>query len=136
MAYRNPRVRTYSQFLLRDYSANDLFQSGLISQNGVAKPALAAYRVPIHIPATRSRNGRFLVWGLLRPGARAGVRTATVQFRPSGAGAFVSVATVPVTGRGYVERKVRLSSAGHVRLAFRDPASGQQAFSRTIFVRR
>ena len=136
MAYRNPRVRTYSQFLLRDNLASDLFQSGLITHNGVQKPALAAYRTPIYIPATRSRDGRFLVWGLLRPGARAGVRAATVQFRPSGAGAFAGVGTVTTGPRGYIERTVRLPSAGHVRLGFRDPATGQQTFSRSIFVRR
>ena len=136
MAYRNPRVRTYSQFLLRDYPASDLFQSGLIAENGAAKPALAAYRAPIYLPATRSRTLRFQVWGLLRPGARAGVRTATVQFRPRGAGAFAGVATVATGPRGYVERTVRLSGAGDVRLAFGDPATGQQVFTRSIFVRR
>lgn len=137
MAYRDPRVRTYSQFLLKDYQANDLFQSGLVNEDGTTKPALYAYRMPIWIPATRSRNGRFRVWGLLRPGVRAGVRSATVQFRASGASAFASVATATVVGaRGYVDRTVSLPSAGRVRLAFRDPATGQQAFSRSIAVRR
>ena len=136
MAYTNPRVRSYSQFLLRDYPASDLFQSGLITEDGEAKPALAAYRIPIHVPVTRSRDGRFRVWGMLRPGARAGVRTADVQFRARGAGAFATVATVTTSGRGYVDRTVFLSSAGEVRLAFRDPATGQQAYSRSISVRR
>ncbi len=139
MAYRNPRVRTFSQFLLRDYEANDLFQSGLVNADGTGKPALNAYRIPIWIPATRSRNGRFRVWGLLRPGVRAGVRAATVQFRASGAGAgaFASIAAVTSVGaRGYVDRTVSLPSAGQVRLAFRDPATGQKSFSRSIAVRR
>jgi hypothetical protein len=137
MAYRNPRVRTYSQFLLRDYAANDLFQSGLVSEAGAAKPGLNAYRVPIWIPTTRSRSGRFRVWGLLRPGARLRVSQATVQFRATGAASYAAVATLGTVGtRGYVDGTVRLPSAGRVRLAFRDPATGQQSFSRSIVVRR
>jgi hypothetical protein len=137
MAYLDPRVRTYSQFLLRDYPSNDLFQSGLVAEDGVAKPAFFSYRVAIWIPATRARNGRFRVWGLLRPGAQAGVFGASVQFRAAGASAFATVATVgPVSSRGYVDRTVTLPSSGGVRLAFRDPATGQQVYSRTIPVRR
>ncbi|MDQ6750338.1 MAG: hypothetical protein M3Z33_06265 [Actinomycetota bacterium] len=137
MAYRNPRVRTYSQFLLMDYEANDLFQSGLVNEDGSMKPAFGAYRIPIFIPATRSRTGRFRVWGLLRPGNRAGVRTAAVQFRANGAQAFATVATAATVGsRGYVDRTVTLPGTGQVRLAFRDPATGQESFSRSILVAR
>ncbi|MDQ6750716.1 MAG: hypothetical protein M3Z33_08205, partial [Actinomycetota bacterium] len=137
MAYRNPRVRTYSQFLLLDSLAKNQFQSGLVSLDGTIKPAFYAYQVPIFIPATRSRTGRFRVWGLLRPGVRAGVRTAVVQFRANGAHTFAGVATAATVGsRGYVDRTVTLPGTGQVRLAFRDPATGQQAFSRSILVAR
>jgi hypothetical protein len=73
IAWANPRVVSFSQYLLRDdppvpgvpaiarYSG---FQSGLRTAGGKAKPALAAFRLPL--VARRTRRGVAL-WGLVRP---------------------------------------------------------------------
>src|SRR5207248_7879487 len=80
LGYRNARLASYSQFLLTDSSNPQQFQTGLIEGNGRLKPAFGAYRAPIWIPNGASRRGRVRVWGLFRPGRRAGVRTAAIQF--------------------------------------------------------
>ena len=67
MAWRNPRTRTLAQFLLYDGGAplRLTFQSGLLSRKGKAKPALAAYRLPIW--QVRRRGSEVTLWGRLRP---------------------------------------------------------------------
>jgi hypothetical protein len=136
MGYRNPRLASYSQFLLADSSSAQQFQTGLIQRSGRVKPAYAAYRAPIWIPNPLSRSGRFRVWGLFRPGAREGVRTASIQFAPFGR-PFSTVATASAGGsRGYVDRTVRVSRSGFIRLAWRDPATRGTAFSRPVAVYR
>jgi hypothetical protein len=135
MAYRNPRVFAYDQFLLVDSGGAGLFKTGLKDSRGRLKPAFGAYRVPIHVPRTFSSSGRFRVWGLLRPGRRAGVRAAAVQFRALGSGGYATIATATASGpRGYVDRTVRVSQSGLIRLAFHDPASGRTAYSRGVAV--
>jgi hypothetical protein len=136
MGYRNPRLASYSQFLLSDSSSAQQFQSGLIQRGGQVKPAFAAYRTPIWIPNPVSRRGRFRVWGLFRPGRREGVRTASIQFAPFG-GSFATVATASaMRARGYVDRTIRVPRSGFVRLAWRDPATRGTAFSRPVAVYR
>jgi hypothetical protein len=74
IAYDNPRVVAFSQYLLRDdnprpgpsmarYSG---FESGLETSAGKAKPALAGFRLPL---AARLRGSRASLWGLVRPSA-------------------------------------------------------------------
>ena len=76
IAYDNPRVASFSQFLLRDdplggrpgSAAQGLgpigFQTGLEYQNGKAKPAYAGFRTPL---AVSRHRGSFSLWGLIRP---------------------------------------------------------------------
>jgi len=136
MGYRNPRLVSYSQFLLTDSSNAQQFQTGLELRGGRPKPALGAYRTPIWIPNSVSSSGRFRVWGLFRPGRREGVSTAAIQFAPFGR-RFATVATASAAhGRGYVDRTIRLPRSGWVRLAWRDPASHGTAFSRSVAVFR
>jgi hypothetical protein len=136
MGYRNPRLASFDQFLLTDSRNAQNFQTGLIERNGRIKPAFAAFRAPIWIPNGFSRSGRFRVWGLFRPGRREGVSTAAIQFARFGRG-FATVATASAArGRGYVDRTVRVPSSGWLRLAWRDPATGGTAFSRSVAVFR
>jgi hypothetical protein len=79
MVWRNSRVRSVAQFLLRDSLPNvnyprsdphywDTFQTGLEYANGKPKPAYASYRMPIWIPSPSAKHGRpMFVWGQLRP---------------------------------------------------------------------
>ena len=136
MGYRNPRLASYSQFLLSDSSSIQQFQTGLIQRSGRIKPAYGAYRTPIWIPNPVSRSGRFRVWGLFRPGRREGVRSASIQFAAFGR-SFATVATASATrARGYVDRTIRVPRSGFIRLAWRDPATGGTTFSRPVAVFR
>jgi hypothetical protein len=72
MAYVNPRVKSFSQYLLKDdkprkgkrverYSG---FESGLRRSNGRAKPAYDAFRLPLAIEAYGRSD---VLWGRVRP---------------------------------------------------------------------
>ena len=79
MAWRNPRTRTLAQFLLYDDGAplRLTFQSGLYSRKGKAKPALAAYRLPIW--QVRRRGSKVTLWGRLRPAPDNAPAQATLE---------------------------------------------------------
>ena len=82
LAYRYPRMRSYSQYLLYDDPQRpgppDVawagFQTGLRFGQGPAKPAWNAYRLPIVV---RARGRGVYVWGRVRPGS--GRQTAQLQ---------------------------------------------------------
>lgn len=87
LAYYNPRVVSFSQYLLRDdkptakrgFSRFSGFESGLRYANGKAKPALAAFRLPLAV--VRS-GGRATLWGRVRPAT--GATTAEIQISDRG----------------------------------------------------
>jgi hypothetical protein len=69
-AYRTPRVDMLIHFLYRDEPVLGRFQSGLVTLGNRAKPALAAYELPL--AETMHRGGTTALWGQLRaPGAPA-----------------------------------------------------------------
>jgi hypothetical protein len=138
LTWANPRVRTLTQFLLVDdkpiagaspleaYGAT--FQSGLLTLDGKAKPALRAYRLPLVLPRSTVRAGRRLrVWGLVREAANGTAPVVQVQVRASTRGAaFRTVRTVRGTAaRGYVDTTVAVRRSGLVRLVFDAPAGAQ-----------
>jgi hypothetical protein len=99
IAYANPRVASFSQYLLRDdpvrrHSVG--FQTGLEYVNGRAKPLLAAFPVPLTV--TRS-GGRYRLWGLVRPATEA--TAVTIEARRSGASRFTVLASVRTDAAGY-----------------------------------
>jgi len=121
LAWRNPRVRSVAQFLLRDSPPNtnlspsdpqywDSFQTGLEFVNGRHKPAYAAYRMPIWIPAFHGR--RAFVWGQVRP-AFAGA-TALIQWARRH-GRWRTLAHVRTVDR-FIAARVRLPGTGLVRI--------------------
>jgi len=98
LAWRNPRIRLFAQYLWRDEprSADGSFggwQSGLRYVGGRAKPALAHFDTPFVIDAARSR-----LWGQVRPGGRHSV---TVEKRASAAAPWRRLAVVTTDRRGY-----------------------------------
>ena len=109
LAWKDPRVRSVSQFLLYDAGPNttypqssydfwDTFQTGLIygpgtSRDGRLKPAYYAYRLPIWIPhATVKRGKAMLVWGLLRLAPKSTVQRALIQWKPVRSGRYRTIA--------------------------------------------
>ena len=93
LAWRDPRVRALSQFLLVDsppdrayrrgsFAYWSTFQTGLVYLGGTPKPALYTYALPIFVPApTFDAGGAVTVWGMLRAARNGTVQTALVQWR-------------------------------------------------------
>ena len=123
LAWRNPRVRTYAQFLLRDlpYSgpANPVrrpqghWESGLLFADGRPKPMADAFRAGLHA----ERLGRRVeLWGRAR-----GVpedATATVERRVGRSGWKV-VASGPVGGRRVLVRDIAHVRGARYRMLIR-----------------
>jgi hypothetical protein len=107
VAYSNPRVAAFSQYLLRDdplggessVSANGGFigfQTGLEYLNGKPKPLYFGWPVPL----TVSKRGHgFSLWGLVRP-ATAATRV-TVLVQPKGSRRYRILKTLTTNSRGY-----------------------------------
>ncbi len=136
MTYRNPRVQTLSQFLLRD-DGGDIgvtFQSGLQTLAGKAKPAQAAYALPLFLPSrTVKRGSKLRVFGLVRPAVNGKAATVELQLRKKG-GAFRKLRSLKASAaRGYVDARVTPTSSGDVRLVWRDGTN--RATSRSVSFR-
>ena len=117
---RNPLVQALSQFLLVDGGdpVSLTFQSGLRYRDGKAKPALAAYKLPMWLPKRAARRGATIpVFGLARVAPNGTPQTMAVQFRAKGSRTWRTIATRPVTrDRGYLRTHVRLPGTGALRL--------------------
>jgi hypothetical protein len=104
MAYRNPRVAAFSQYLMRDdnprpgskYARYSGFESGLRGSNGKAKLAYDGFRLPLVADAGR-RHVSF--WGLVRPAS--GRTSAVLQIRKRGSRRWVKLKTVRTNATGY-----------------------------------
>ncbi|HEX8121444.1 MAG TPA: hypothetical protein VF549_09290 [Solirubrobacteraceae bacterium] len=133
LAWRNPRVKTYAQFLLRDlpYSGPENpahrpqghWESGLLFADGRPKPMADAFRVGLHA----QRRGRSVeLWGRVRgiaPGAEA-----TVE-RRIGRGAWRAVASGPVGGREVLVRRVRGAERARYRMRVQSGDRELQSFA-------
>ena len=123
LAYRNPRVASFAQFLLvddgpvRTYKPSDprywgTFQSGLVTLQGKHKPAYDSFKRPISI----TRRGRALrVFGQLRTAAG---RAADIQFRARGGKSWKSVAKATGDARGFILASVARARSGSYRIAW------------------
>lgn len=126
IAYFNPRVKSFSQYLLRDdnpiagvprYARYAGFESGLRTAGGKAKTALPAFRLTL----TATRSGRNVsLWGLVRPAT--GVTTAVVQVRNGAHGAFKDYKSVTTNALGYFSAKVAYRRGRQFRLRWVDAA--------------
>jgi hypothetical protein len=147
LAWRDPRVRALSQFELRDSAPNrafrpgtvrywSTFQTGLEYRDGRAKPSLAAYPLPIFIPAPRFTPGQTVrVWAMLRAAADGTAQRARVQWRaPRGAWRTLAVARTRDAG-GVLLSAVSPPGAGVIRVAWAAP-SGRLVVSRSVPITR
>jgi len=103
IAYDNPRVASFSQYLLRDSDPTGPkeyggFESGLRFADGKPKPSLAAFRLPL---AVRRSGAKATVWGLVRPAT--GVTSATITYANRGSSRFLALKTVRTDARGYFQ---------------------------------
>jgi hypothetical protein len=107
IAYSNPRVAAFSQYLLEDdpvggkpgssvHGGTVGFQTGLEYVNGKPKPLYAAWPVPLVV----ARSGhRFSLWGLVRPAG--GATKVTVLVRRKGSSSYRTLKTLGTDSRGY-----------------------------------
>ena len=137
MAWRDPRVQTFSQYLLEDAppgggSPISSFASGLEFINGTPKPSFAAYRLPIWMPSGRARHGETLeVWGCVRPAKRyrhAAIGPVLIKLNGR------TVHSVEITNpEGYFDVHVAFPGSGTVRLAWTYP-HGATIYSRAVAI--
>jgi hypothetical protein len=131
IAYHNPRVKTFSQYLLVDSSpdfsvpANSInrypgFESGLYLYPGTKKkPAYDSFRTPL---VARQRGGTVSLWGLVRPAAGPG--TVTVLYARAGSSKYRTLKRVHYGSSGYWTASARFVKGTRYRLRWRD-AAGQ-----------
>jgi hypothetical protein len=98
IAWRNPRIRLFTQYLWRDEPRSSDgsyggWQSGLRFANGRTKPSYSHFDTPFDLDAGRNR-----LWGQVRPG---GAHTVTVEHRPHRSGGWRRLAVVRTDSRGY-----------------------------------
>lgn len=130
MAWRNPRVAAFSQYLLHDdrtggppgssvHGGTVGFQTGLEFFNGSPKPLYFSWPLPLLV--YRSGHG-YSLWGLVRPAT--GATKVTVLVRPRGSRKFRVLESVSTESRGYwsfasstvgTAWKVRWTSPGGVK---------------------
>jgi hypothetical protein len=107
MAYSNPRVAAFSQYLLKDDPTSGRltgsaiggfvgFQTGLEYLSGARKPLYYGFPVPLTV--TKRGHG-FALWGLVRPTARA--TKVTVLVKLGHAHNYRTLKTVTTNGAGY-----------------------------------
>lgn len=105
MAWRDPRICSFAQFLLTDAGPS------LLPVRQPEAPYFA-FEFPLWLP--RPRHGRHVaVWAQIRPAPHTG----TLKFRRRGSGKWTDVAHfAPSNAEGYVSTSVRVPPAGTMRL--------------------
>jgi hypothetical protein len=127
IAWSNPRVAAFSQYLLRDDSLGGKpgssvhggvvhFQTGLEYVNGKPKPLYSGFPVPLVV--SRQAHG-FSLWGLVRPAE--GATKVRVLVQPKGSRRYRTLKVVQTNSLGYWT--LRSSTRGaHWRVSWRSPS--------------
>jgi hypothetical protein len=121
MAWRNPRVAAFSQYLMRDddprpgsrYSRYSGFESGLRGSGGKAKLAYAGFRLPLVADA---RGHHVSFWGYVRP--KPARTRVVVQIRKRGSKRWVKLKTVTTNSRGYWRSSTSLRRGAQYRVVW------------------
>jgi hypothetical protein len=135
IAYRNSRVRAFSQYLMRDDAKQGRryggFESGLRFHRGRRKKAYRAFRLPM--TATRSSRRRVRLWGLVRPAQ--GHTRVTVYFRTEHQRRWRRLKRDWTDRRGYWRTYTRHRRGRSYLVRWRDEHGKRWAGSRTRVLR-
>lgn len=135
IAWRNPAVRSLTQYLLVDGGepVGRTFQTGLLFADGRTKPSLQAYKLPLYLPRQRFRAGSPVrVWGLIRPGANGNAQEVRIEWRAASGKSYRTLATRRTSeARNYLHTRVRIPGSGRVRLWW----NGQVSRSVSVWAR-
>lgn len=108
IAYKNTRVKAFSQYLMRDSdpepeggSKYSGFESGLRTFAGKEKPAYEGFRLPL--VADRYAGGKVRLWGLARPAT--GRSKVTILYANAGSSSWRKLTTLTTDSRGYFSSK-------------------------------
>src|SRR3954447_19716055 len=124
MAYVNPRVRSFSQYLMSDdpprkskFNRYAGFESGLRTRNGKKKPAYRGFRLPL---AVESYGASDVLWGLVRQYRKA--TTVTIEVDPPGKKSWRKLRTVKTTAKGIYALRYTHRKGQRYRVKWRSPA--------------
>jgi hypothetical protein len=109
VAYRTPRIDLLIHFLYQDEPNLGRFQSGLITLSGRAKPALAAFRLPL--AETHRAGSQTSLWGQLS----APESGSTVRIERRVGRAWRTVGIAHADARGFFRFTATLAAGTHVR---------------------
>src|SRR4051794_18259675 len=125
VAYRNPRVAAFSQYLMRDDPPRTTgpareryggFESGLRHSDGDPKLSYAGFPVPV--VATRGRT-RTTLWGLVRPAQ--GRTRVTIEYRPTRSSRWRRLKTESTDPRGVWTTTTAAAARREYRARWRAP---------------
>ena len=120
IAWSTPRVKAFSQYLLRDDAPvsgvparqrYERFESGLRFHTGHRKPSFEGFRLSV---AALRKGSRVSLWGLVRPGS--GPQKVEIQIRDRGQKKFRKLKTVRTDRRGYILTTTSLKKGRRYRL--------------------
>jgi hypothetical protein len=128
LAYYNPRVAAFSQYLLTDDLPREGvptalkyggFESGLRTSAGKDKPSLEGFRLPLVAKAS-GKSTKVVLWGIARP-AKSSTKV-TVQVHEVGH-AWTTLTTVTTNSRGeWTKSATRGDAKREWRVRWTDPA--------------
>ena len=145
IAYADPRVAAFTQFLLRDGAPNTAYpksdrrywsryQSGLEYADGTAKPAYDAYRVTIDAPGRVAPGKPLTVWGCVRGSKQGGAPDVRIEFQPDGSSTWQQLGAVqPGSARRYLQASVTPPGSGIIRLLWKLPQPAPSSLLDQLF---
>jgi hypothetical protein len=158
LAWRQPEVRMFAQFLLRDIGPDQSvpessprrwedYQTGLVTHDGQAKPGLDAFKLPFWVERAITDGGEegLMAFGQVRPGN--GQRRMAIERLTEGT--WSQVASVPIRGSaaaescpsfatdsyGFFERFIPLGGGDHTLRAVWHRLDGVPVLSVPVKVR-
>jgi hypothetical protein len=126
IAWSNPRVVAFSQYLLRDdprggkpgagaHGGTVGFETGLETVRGAHKLLYSSFPIPLVVS---KRGHGFSLWGLVRPAE--GATTVTVLVQPRGSKSYKTLASVQTDSAGYWKLSSSLQGS-RWRVSWRSP---------------